>query len=123
MQTSEFLHLLGHSSGSADSWNVFRGRWHHTAISGILQLRGVLSRAGWGCFLCVFLLLLRFSVPAGSAILNRTFRIFNRNFVIFVRLLLDVTSQVFFVLFDDSFAVFHNIQVDILHHFEKLAET
>ena len=93
MQTSEFLHLLGHSSGSAGSCDVFRGRWHHTAISGILLLRGVLSRAWWGCFLCVFLLLLRFSVPAASAILNRTFRIFHRNFVIFVRRLLDVTIR------------------------------
>ena len=54
MQISEFLHLLGHSSGSAGSWDVFRGRWHHTAISGILLLRGVLSRAGWGCFLRFF---------------------------------------------------------------------
>ena len=47
MQTSEFLHLLGHSSGSAGSWDVFRGRWHNTAISGILIWRCVLSRAGW----------------------------------------------------------------------------
>ena len=91
MQSSEVLHLLGNFSGCAGSWDVFRGRWHHTAISGILLWRGDLSRAGWGCFLCVFLLLLRFSVPAGSTILNRTFRIFHRNFVIFVRRLLDVT--------------------------------
>ena len=48
MQTSEFLHLLGHSSGSAGSWDVFRGRWHNTAISGILLWRCVLSRVGWG---------------------------------------------------------------------------
>ena len=91
MQTSEFLHLLGHSSGSAVSWDVFRGRWHRTAISGILMWWGVLSQAGWGCFLCNFWFFLRFSVPAGSAILNRTFRIFHRNFVSFVRRLLDVT--------------------------------
>ena len=87
----EFLHLLGYSSGSTGSWDVLRGRWHHTAISGIFLSRGVLSRAGWGCFLCAFLLLLRFSVPAGSAILNRTFRIFLRNFVTFLRRLPDVT--------------------------------
>ena len=48
MQTSEFLHLLGHSSGSAGSWDVFRGRWHNTTVSGILRWRCVLSRAGWG---------------------------------------------------------------------------
>ena len=53
-QTSEFLHLLGHSSGSAGSWDVFRGRWHHTAFSGILLWRGVLSQAGWGCFFVRF---------------------------------------------------------------------
>ena len=53
---------------------------------------GVLSRAGWGCFVCVFLLLLQFSVPAGSSTLNHTFRIFHRSFVIFVRRLLDVTG-------------------------------
>ena len=39
MQISEFFNLLGHSSGSAGSWDVFRGRWHHTAISRILLLR------------------------------------------------------------------------------------
>ena len=50
MQTSEFLHLLGHSSGSAGSWDVFRGGWHHMAISAILLWRGVLSRAGAGVF-------------------------------------------------------------------------
>ena len=50
MQTSEFLHLLGHSSVSAVSWDVFRGGWHRTAISGILLRRGVLSRAGGGVF-------------------------------------------------------------------------
>ena len=54
MQTSEFLHLLGHSSGSAGSWDVFRGRWHNTAISGILLWRCVLSRVGWGVFLHYF---------------------------------------------------------------------
>ena len=64
MQPSEFLHFLGYSSGSTGSWDVFRGRWHHTAISGILLLRGVLSRAGWGCFLR-FLLLLRFPYLPG----------------------------------------------------------
>ena len=54
MQTSEFLHLLGHSSGSAGSWDVFRGRWHNTAISGILLWRCVFSRAGWGVSLHCF---------------------------------------------------------------------
>ena len=93
MQTSEFLHLLSHFSGSAGSWDVFPRRWHHTAILWILLWRGVLSRTGWGCFLCVVLLLLRFSLPAGSAILNRTFRMFHRTCVIFVRRLLDVTSS------------------------------
>ena len=48
MQVSEILHLLGHSSDSAGSWDVFRGRWHNTAISGILLWRCVLSRASWG---------------------------------------------------------------------------
>ena len=54
MQTSEVLHLLGHSSGSAGSWDVFRGRWHNTAVSGILLWRCVLSRAGWGVSLHYF---------------------------------------------------------------------
>ena len=54
MKTSEFLHLLGHSSGSAGSWDVFRGRWHNTAISGILLWRCVLSRAGRGVLLLYF---------------------------------------------------------------------
>ena len=94
MQTSEFLHLLGHFSGSPGSWDVFRGRWHHAAIPRILLLRGVLSRAGLVMVFCAFfLLLLRFSVPAEPAILNRTFRKFHRNVVIFVRRLLDVTSS------------------------------
>ena len=48
MQTSEFLPLLDHSSGSAVSWDVFRGGWHCTAISGILLWRVILSRAGGG---------------------------------------------------------------------------
>ena len=92
MQNSEILHLLGHFSGSAGSWDVFRGGWQHTAISRILLWRGVLSRAQW--VLCV-----RFSASStivGTcrvAILNRTFRIFHRNFVIFVRRLLDGTSS------------------------------
>ena len=92
MKTSEFLHLLGNSLGSAGSWDVFRGRWHHTTISGIPLLRGVLSRAV-GCFLCVLLLLLRFSVTARSGILNRIHRIFHQNFVIFVHRLLGVTTS------------------------------
>ena len=33
MQTSEFFHLLGHSSGSAVSWDVFRGGWYRTTIT------------------------------------------------------------------------------------------
>ena len=70
MQTSEFLHLLGHSSGSAVSWDVFQGGWHCTAISGILLWRGVLSRAGGGVFCSFLCIRLRFSVPARSAILN-----------------------------------------------------
>ena len=49
MQTSEFTHLWGRSSGSAVSFDVFRGGWHHPAISGISLWLGVLSRAGWGC--------------------------------------------------------------------------
>ena len=116
MQTSEFLHLLGHFSGSACSWDVLRGGWHLTAISEI-PMAGC-SLSGWmGCFLCVFLLLLRFSVPAGSAILNRTFRIFHRNFVFFVCRLLDVTfieTQVHVnVLFSFTFGV-HAIQLDAI---------
>ena len=47
---SAFLHLLGHSLGSAVIWDVFQGRWHRTAISGILLWRGVLSRAGCEVF-------------------------------------------------------------------------
>ena len=43
MQTSEFLHFLGHSLGSAGSWDVFRGEWHHTTVSGILLWQGVRS--------------------------------------------------------------------------------
>ena len=54
MQSSEFLHLLVHSMDSAVSWIVFRGRRHYTAISGILLMRGVLSRAGLGDVLCAF---------------------------------------------------------------------
>ena len=52
MQTFEIRHLWDHSSGSAVTWDVFRGRWHHTAISGISLWWGVLSPAGWGRF-CV----------------------------------------------------------------------
>ena len=53
MQTSEFLHLLGHSSGSAVSWDVFPRKWNRTIISGIL-LWG--SLAGWvGVTLCLCL--------------------------------------------------------------------
>ena len=68
MQTSEFLHLLGHSSGFAVSWDVFRGGWHRKAISGIILWRGVLSRAGVFCWF--FGIPFRFSVPARSAVLN-----------------------------------------------------
>ena len=69
MQTSEFFHLLGHSSGSAGSWDVFRGRWHNTAISGKLLWQCVLSRAGWGCLCNIFHHLFQFQVPVRSAIL------------------------------------------------------
>ena len=93
MQISEFLHLLGHSSGSAGSWDVLRGGWHHTAISGDTFMAGC-SLSGWVGVFCVrFLLLLRFSVTSGWTILNRTTRIFHQNFVIFVRRLLDVTHH------------------------------
>ena len=70
MQTSEFLHRLGHSSGSAVSWDVFRGGWHRTAILGILLWRVFSLTVGGGVFLFFFRILLRFSVPARSAILN-----------------------------------------------------
>ena len=92
MQTTEFLHLLGHSSGSAGSWDVFRGRSHHPEISGKLLWRGVLSRAGWGLF-CV-------RVSVSSTIFGTCwvghFELHMSNlssgfFVIFVRQLLDVT--------------------------------
>ena len=87
MQTSEFLPLLGHSSGSAVSWDVFRGGWHRTAISGILLWLGVV---------CLFCLPACFQVPARSALLiysicYRTFSNFFRNFEIFVRRLPDVS--------------------------------
>ena len=48
MQTSEFPHLSGHSSGSAVNWDVCRGGWPNTAIPGKYLGRDVLSRAGWG---------------------------------------------------------------------------
>ena len=51
MQTSGFLHLLDHSSVSAVSWDVFRGEWHRTEISGIHLWRSVLSRTRVGVFL------------------------------------------------------------------------
>ena len=93
LQTSEFLNLLGHFSGSAGSYDVFPGRWNHTAISGTLLWRGVFSRTGWGCFCALFCFFtIFFSVPAASAILNRTFRIFHQNFLIFVRRLLELSS-------------------------------
>ena len=86
MQTFEFLHLLGHSSGSAVSWDVFRGGCHRTAISGILPWRGVLL-SGWGVgVVCLFCLPACFQVPARSAILiysicYRTFLKALQNFV------------------------------------------
>ena len=70
MQTSEFLYLLGHSSGSAVSWDVFRGGWHRTVFSGILLWRGVLSQARVGVF-SVFSVFL----PAFKYLPGRPFRI------------------------------------------------
>ena len=71
MQTSEFLHLLGPSSVSAVSWDVFRGGWHRTAISGILLWQGGLSRAGdGGCYVGLFVFLCNFLYLPG-----RPFRI------------------------------------------------
>ena len=64
-QTSEFLHRLSHFSGSGGSWDFFHWRWHPTAISGILLCSDVLSRPSWGCFLCLFLLLLLFPYLLG----------------------------------------------------------
>ena len=96
MQTSEFLNFLGHSSGSAVSWNVFRGGWHRTAISGILIWLGVLSRAGGVWFSVFFCLPACF--PARSTVLiysicYRTISKFFRNFEVFVRRLPDGTSS------------------------------
>ena len=70
MQISEFLHLLGHSSGSAVSWDVFRGdgtpwRFHGYFYGGVFSLG-----LGWGRFVGFFGIHFRFSVPATSAILN-----------------------------------------------------
>ena len=47
MQTCEFSHVWDHSSGSAVSWDVFRGVWHRTAISGTSLWRDVFFRGGW----------------------------------------------------------------------------
>ena len=93
MQTSEFLHLLGHSSGFAGSWDVFRGRWHNTAISGILLWRCVLSRAGWGDVSVLFsIILFNFKYLSGRPSWLRNFAI--AHFIEFLwRLLLDVTSS------------------------------
>ena len=68
MQFPEFPHLLGHFSGSAVIWGVFREERHHTAISGINLWRGVLSRAGVGAALPFFKSVLRFGTSR-SAIL------------------------------------------------------
>ena len=81
-RTSESLHLWGHSTGSAVSWDVFRGLWHCTTISGKFLWRGVLARA-LVYFLC---LPACFQVPARSATLiysicYRTLSKTLRNFV------------------------------------------
>ena len=98
MQTSEFLHLLGHfrvslvtrtSSKGDGTTRQFRGYFYGGVFS--VRLAG-------GCVGCRFPLFhhhFQFPVPVRSAILNRTFRIFHRNFVNFVRRLLDVTSSCF----------------------------
>ena len=80
-QTSEFLHLLGHSSGSAVSCDVFRGGWQPTAISGVLLWRGVLA----GGSICLFCLPACFQVPARSAILFYSFcyRTFSKSLQLF----------------------------------------
>ena len=58
------------------SFFIFRAIHRVPLVAGTSLLwRGSLSRDGRGCFVCVFLLLLRFLVPAASAILNRTIRI------------------------------------------------
>ena len=91
MRTSEFLHLLGHSSGSAGSWDVFRGRWHNTAISGILLWQCVLSRVGWGWFALFSIILFDFQYLSGRPSWFRNFAI--AHFIEFLwRLLLDVTK-------------------------------
>ena len=70
MQTSEFLHLLGHSSGSAVSWDVFTGGGTARRFWGYFY-GGVFSLGlGVGAFCRFFRIRLRFSVPVRSAILN-----------------------------------------------------
>ena len=61
MQTFEIPHLWTHSSGSAITWDVFRGRWHRTVFSGISLWWGVLSRSGWGwaCVGCLYSSIIR----------------------------------------------------------------
>ena len=60
MQTSEFLHLLGHSSVSAVIWDVFRGWWHR-----YISMAGY-SLSGWAWLCSAFILLpLRFSYLPG----------------------------------------------------------
>ena len=73
MQTSEFLHLLGHSSGSAVSWDVFRREAPHGDF-GDTSMAGC-SFSGWGvgdvCLLC---LPACFQVSTRSAILIYSIR-------------------------------------------------
>ena len=68
VQISEFLHLLGHSSGSAGSWDVFLRGWHNTAFSRIFLWRCVLSRAGWGVFALFSIILFNFKYLSGRHI-------------------------------------------------------
>ena len=89
MQTSEFIHLLGNSSGSAVSWDVYR--WHRTAISGILLWRGVLSRTGGGGVLLFFVFLLDFLYMPGRHFWMTSFAI--AHFEFFIEILSSVAER------------------------------
>ena len=93
IQTSEFLHILGHfrvplvtetSSKGDGATRQFRGYFY----GGVFSLG--LGGGVWGLF-PLFHHPFQFPVPVRSAILNRAFRIFHRNFVNFVRRVLDIT--------------------------------
>ena len=88
MQSSEFLHLLGHSLGSAVSWDVFRGDGTARRFRGYFY--GFVFSLGLGGWSFFFVFLSAFKLPAflpaRSAVFiyslsYRTFKKSVRNFV------------------------------------------